>query len=538
MKAKTLLKTLGLAGLVAVSTPNVQAQSNIVVTNWFNQADKNPELKDSLVNLIHKEIYKDSRGKFECTYKPNNFSILKINNDLRINLKNNKDNYVNANGIIIDGYNSFSKLAKLSVDALIDLIHFNENGFLINKSRITTYMPRLYYWTKYDSEKWNKNESKSVPVKDVLKIIGYDVEKQKVSEPNITTLETVSTKKTTKPISKSLDDYFKEENIDEDDVIRWYKNNTNESNIMNLLKNVINYKSRNLFFLADKTRMYLKGRRDKRAVLLEYINSINPNSGYREFWTFAKLDDSEKQDLLRLNDESNVSNSLIQEMKNFSPSVDWKQRVKWNDGEKKYVYLDDALELVGVNVKEEIASIDPFKRLTSSIGGSYFQVGEYYNLGIEINVSIDKKSMWSFDLDAVFSLVSFTTDASDTTGKYDFIRGGDYDSFVGEVNNKPLFVRLGLTGYLSNYFGINLGGVLKVDVLTYEGDFNKGYTYAGGYAQKSGPIHKYLYDNLQGGLSAGISIRTKPLTITASYINMLNEKDEGFSVSLLYNFYK
>lgn len=156
MKAKNLIGTLGLAGLLLGTVQNSNAQSNSVVQKWYSSIHKNAEYADSLLDLFDKKMYSETRGVFALAIDPKNpISIFNYDGNLLVEITYNKEG---TQGYDDNGYYIFGKKTKLTDYEISVLVELNEE---VRKEEIEVDLYKYVEFAgnplNYDGTKRNTN---------------------------------------------------------------------------------------------------------------------------------------------------------------------------------------------------------------------------------------------------------------------------------------------------------------------------------------------------------------------------------------------
>jgi len=237
MKLKTIAKTMGLVALISVATPEVKAQSYETVNKWYLKASETPEYRDKLLDLFDRKLYAKTKGQYMLANSPNApLNIVSVNGEFVVEVRYNNNSgfegYINL--IINHEFNKsqVKKIVALNEEARIEEIEIrkpflsipsvkfigNPNNYDGSRRNTNVFWPSKEFYDK-TVKKWNEEDDELKPnrhktvdyvwlwfvsdgklktgskakevtkwlkehkgdtdkyvfVKDVLKLIGYDV---------------------------------------------------------------------------------------------------------------------------------------------------------------------------------------------------------------------------------------------------------------------------------------------------------------------------------------------------------------------------
>lgn len=234
MKTKNVLKTALVAGLVAGCSVDISKTSDeilfntfsleerqelaedIKIANWYENIGTKTEYKDSLVNLIYNELPKKTKNSFFLANEIDDpLIIYKIDDELRIDLKDNEYNYFNLSGLIYE--------LDLTNDELERIRKINESN---------------YNYSKSESNIWQ------IPVNMILEVLGYDLAEGRNHIFDMANKSGIFS-------DTSLDEYLVSKKVTKEDLMKLYDKSATIG-----LDNEFNSNLNALLFTIDKTLFF------------------------------------------------------------------------------------------------------------------------------------------------------------------------------------------------------------------------------------------------------------------------------------------
>jgi len=144
------------------------------ILNWFERAKYSAEYRDNLAKYVDEEFDKDSWSHFDVDSETKlDKSIVVINDNLYVDVKLIRGD--------IEGYAKFMEEAELSNDEILDIVRFNEpKDAIVSIKNVKKPSSNFFMKTvKEINPKWRLGESKYLPLDDVLRLFGCDIDEIK-----------------------------------------------------------------------------------------------------------------------------------------------------------------------------------------------------------------------------------------------------------------------------------------------------------------------------------------------------------------------